>query len=174
MFVLNWAHAVNPVFRRFVVKFAMCVCFRGRGDCITNRDQSKKVRRDVGFRRGICSERDRLPNGCVSRKALICGGASGGVSVLSCWYCVKTHWNVTFAEILRESARPSYWVSDQDIKTCIVCSIEFGPKVLIHHCRACGQGVCDDCSLARRAVPSRGWDHPVRVCNTCDSKSGML
>ena len=76
--------------------------------------------------------------------------------------------------MLRESARPVYWVPDQDIKDCNVCKAIFGPKLLKHHCRCCGQGVCDDCSLARRAVPSRGWDHPVRVCNSCDRKSGSL
>lgn len=26
--------------------------------------------------------------------------------------------------------------------------------------RACGSGVCDNCSLGRKPVPNRGWDHP--------------
>ncbi|KAA8583197.1 hypothetical protein FQN60_015743 [Etheostoma spectabile] len=54
------------------------------------------------------------------------------------------------------------------------CKRDFSPRLSIHHCRACGQGVCDDCSQERRAVPSRGWDHPVRVCNGCNQKPGEL
>ncbi|KAG7240303.1 hypothetical protein INR49_027114, partial [Caranx melampygus] len=57
-------------------------------------------------------------------------------------------------------ARPTYWVPDQDIHSCCECQREFSPRLSIHHCRACGQGVCDDCSQERRPVPSRGWDHP--------------
>ena len=82
--------------------------------------------------------------------------------------------HVFFSDIIRESARPAYWLPDKDIKECCVCHTLFGLKVAIHHCRACGQGACDDCSVTRRAVPSRGWDHPVRVCDICDKKKGSL
>lgn len=38
----------------------------------------------------------------------------------------------------------------------------------IHHCRSCGEGVCDDCSQGKMPVPERGWgDAPVRVCDIC-------
>ena len=38
----------------------------------------------------------------------------------------------------------------------------------IHHCRACGEGFCDDCSERCAPVPERGWgDSPVRVCDHC-------
>uniref|UniRef100_A0A3B4AQZ8 FYVE-type domain-containing protein n=1 Tax=Periophthalmus magnuspinnatus TaxID=409849 RepID=A0A3B4AQZ8_9GOBI len=63
-----------------------------------------------------------------------------------------------------DAARPAYWVPDQDILSCHNCQRDFTAKLSKHHCRACGQGVCDDCSPERRPVPSRGWDHPVRVC----------
>lgn len=76
--------------------------------------------------------------------------------------------------LVKDAARPAYWVPDQDIHTCNECQREFSPRLSIHHCRACGQGVCDDCSQGRRAVPSRGWDHPVRVCNSCKEKAGEL
>jgi hypothetical protein len=39
--------------------------------------------------------------------------------------------------------------------------------VSLHHCRNCGNGVCDECSRTRKPVPIRGWDQPVRVCNKC-------
>ncbi|KAK0137598.1 Zinc finger FYVE domain-containing protein 1 [Merluccius polli] len=77
--------------------------------------------------------------------------------------------------LVKDAARPTYWVPDQDILCCHSCRREFATnKLSKHHCRACGQGVCDDCSLERRPVPSRGWDHPVRVCTPCDQKPGDL
>jgi len=68
---------------------------------------------------------------------------------------------------LRDAARPTYWLPDEEIKDCCVCSALFGPLLKLHHCRACGKGVCGACSARSRPVPSRGWDHPVRVCKTC-------
>ncbi|XP_035473658.1 zinc finger FYVE domain-containing protein 1 isoform X3 [Scophthalmus maximus] len=76
--------------------------------------------------------------------------------------------------LVKDAARPAYWVPDQDIHSCCECQREFAPRLSIHHCRACGQGVCDDCSQERRSVPSRGWDHPVRVCNSCNQRPGDL
>lgn len=73
--------------------------------------------------------------------------------------------------IIKDTARPTYWVADHLLKECFVCQNEFGPKLSIHHCRACGEGVCDGCSKSRKPVPSRGWTYDVRVCNACkDSK----
>ncbi|XP_074601451.1 zinc finger FYVE domain-containing protein 1-like isoform X2 [Brevipalpus obovatus] len=73
-------------------------------------------------------------------------------------------------EWIKENARPDYWVPDKDILKCKVCKTEFSEKLPIHHCRACGNGVCDGCSPDRKPVPNRGWDHPVRVCRECLSK----
>lgn len=70
-------------------------------------------------------------------------------------------------EMLKDSVRPTYWRPDSEITSCAVCSARFGLKLRIHHCRYCGEGVCQDCSPHRTPVPARGWDHPVRVCATC-------
>ncbi|GFY72984.1 zinc finger FYVE domain-containing protein 1 [Trichonephila inaurata madagascariensis] len=70
---------------------------------------------------------------------------------------------------IKDSARPSYWVPDHELINCHVCKAEFGPKVSKHHCRSCGEGVCQECSKSRKPVHSRGWNYPVRVCNTCVS-----
>ncbi|KAG8229367.1 hypothetical protein J437_LFUL009682 [Ladona fulva] len=69
--------------------------------------------------------------------------------------------------LIKDSARPLYWVPDNDIKSCCVCNQEFGLRLTLHHCRDCGRGVCDGCSMGRRAVKRRGWDAPVRVCDQC-------
>ncbi|KAL2789745.1 zinc finger FYVE domain-containing protein 1 isoform 3 [Daubentonia madagascariensis] len=76
--------------------------------------------------------------------------------------------------LVKDAARPAYWVPDHEILHCHNCRKEFSVKLSKHHCRACGQGFCDECSHDRRAVPSRGWDHPVRVCFNCNKKPGDL
>lgn len=75
---------------------------------------------------------------------------------------------------VKEAARPSYWVSDQEITHCHGCKKSFTPKMSRHHCRACGQGFCHVCSDFQRPVPSRGWYHPVRVCRSCNTKKEEL
>ncbi|OQS06061.1 hypothetical protein THRCLA_01879 [Thraustotheca clavata] len=36
-----------------------------------------------------------------------------------------------------------------------------------HHCRACGNLVCADCSPHFTPLPTIGYDYPVRVCRGC-------
>lgn len=83
--------------------------------------------------------------------------------------------------IIKDSARPDYWVPDSEITKCSVCDKDIGNNMStsqsssnsqdmctrVHHCRQCGQGVCNACSSTRRPVPHRGWDTPVRVCDDC-------
>ncbi|CAG2203504.1 ZFYVE1 [Mytilus edulis] len=76
--------------------------------------------------------------------------------------------------MLKDSARPTYWTPDEHITKCCVCETPFGPKLKIHHCRACGEGVCHDCSPDKRPVPLRGWDYPVRVCQKCFQKKDKV
>lgn len=75
---------------------------------------------------------------------------------------------------MKDVARPDYWVPDQDITQCHHCAKTFTPAISKHHCRACGQGVCGPCSTQTRPVPSRGWDHPVRVCDSCHARTDSL
>ena len=72
-------------------------------------------------------------------------------------------------DVLKESARPSYWRPDAECLACSVCKKPFDDLLLLHHCRSCGNGVCNACSPHLRPVPSRGWETPVRVCNNCVS-----
>ena len=75
---------------------------------------------------------------------------------------------------ITDAARPGYWVPDSQILVCNCCQTEFKGSDTKHHCRACGMGVCSNCSESRRPVASRGWDHPVRVCDWCAAKKGQL
>ncbi|XP_043930604.1 zinc finger FYVE domain-containing protein 1 [Protopterus annectens] len=76
--------------------------------------------------------------------------------------------------LVKDAARPAYWIPDHEIKQCYICRKDFTNKLSKHHCRACGQGFCNECSSHWRSVPSRGWDYPVRVCANCQRKSGDL
>ncbi|XP_011194018.1 zinc finger FYVE domain-containing protein 1 isoform X3 [Zeugodacus cucurbitae] len=127
--------------------------------------------------------------------------------------------------IIKDTARPSYWVSDGSSPTCHICQTLFGTAEELaiakasgapgssacanhtdtqakeniangnmsdsvasnlsngggkcnnqptpighcprHHCRRCGQAVCEKCSQQRQPVPEHGWDEPVRVCDKC-------
>ncbi|ENN80172.1 hypothetical protein YQE_03398, partial [Dendroctonus ponderosae] len=66
-----------------------------------------------------------------------------------------------------EYVRPSYWTPDSECINCVLCNNPFGTQLPLHHCRDCGKGVCDNCSTSRKPVPVKGWDSPVRVCDTC-------
>ncbi|XP_020292298.1 zinc finger FYVE domain-containing protein 1-like isoform X2 [Pseudomyrmex gracilis] len=69
--------------------------------------------------------------------------------------------------LIKDTVRPSYWIPDSEIISCSICKLMFSHVIPLHHCRACGRGVCQECSPHRKPVPFRGWDHPVRVCNAC-------
>ncbi len=64
-------------------------------------------------------------------------------------------------------ANPNYWVNEADTDNCAGCSKPFSYSVWKHHCRACGEVFCSECSDKKRSVPERGYTTPVRVCNLC-------
>ena len=76
-------------------------------------------------------------------------------------------------DVIVESARPVYWVPDAEMKRCRKCKLEFSSRESKHHCRACGKGFCEQCSSQRCAVPSRGWDYAVRVCDACAKRTDL-
>ncbi|KAG9509606.1 Zinc finger FYVE domain-containing protein 1 [Fragariocoptes setiger] len=70
--------------------------------------------------------------------------------------------------VIKESARPEYWMPDSQITNCGLCKRKFNETVTIHHCRRCGGGFCSECSSRTKPVPERGWaDASVRVCDKC-------
>lgn len=110
---------------------------------------------------------------CEPVKCLSLASRPVGLGVLGP-ACAAPHGPFRDAGLVKDAARPAYWVPDHEILHCHSCRKEFSVKLSKHHCRACGQGFCDECSHDRRAVPSRGWDHPVRVCFNCNKKPGDL
>lgn len=66
------------------------------------------------------------------------------------------------------------WMDDSASLKCLCCSKAFTTFRRKHHCRQCGQLVCDDCSQKRKQVllpairPNKEAESgAVRVCDTC-------
>ncbi|KAF1774757.1 GAF domain-like [Phytophthora cactorum] len=56
------------------------------------------------------------------------------------------------------------WVNDEDRFSCHICNKRFNVFKRKHHCRACGEVICNSCSLYHR-IQSRS----MRVCVSCCS-----
>lgn len=89
-----------------------------------------------------------------------------GETVASSISVMKSAWDIP-KDFIKDTFRPPYWMPDHQCIDCAVCKKAFGQFLRLHHCRDCGKGVCSDCSNARKPVPLRGWDSPVRVCDNC-------
>ncbi|MCP3966646.1 MAG: hypothetical protein GY750_20750 [Lentisphaerae bacterium] len=70
------------------------------------------------------------------------------------------------------------WKPDHSSSACFICSKPFSAFHRKHHCRSCGEIVCDDCSLARgqwvdplkreSGEVSHTQGEKVRICDICD------
>ncbi|MDC0678820.1 FYVE zinc finger domain-containing protein [Sorangium atrum] len=71
------------------------------------------------------------------------------------------------------------WQEDDLVSRCPLCDRDFSFTLRRHHCRKCGKVVCDDCSTARKILPSPVpkpsffWSSTVetgalRVCDSCN------
>ena len=61
---------------------------------------------------------------------------------------------------------PPIWVPDRRVSMCQKCTAEFTVLVRRHHCRACGQVVCSNCSANKAPLRYLEFDSG-RVCDTC-------
>ena len=90
---------------------------------------------------------------------------------------------------LKDSARPAYWVPDEECFECCVCRKPFDSqqssssyslssssgapsnniKLKLHHCRQCGKGCCDDCSKSRKQVSIFVLFNRIKIFNMFQS-----
>ena len=70
-------------------------------------------------------------------------------------------------EAAREAAAPSEarrvtWMPDNTVTNCTICNKGFGRGNSRHHCRYCGQIICDKCRRGERIFlgANKGWEHP--------------
>ncbi|MPC38082.1 Hepatocyte growth factor-regulated tyrosine kinase substrate [Portunus trituberculatus] len=63
-----------------------------------------------------------------------------------------------------------------DGECCHGCRTQFTMLKRKHHCRACGQVFCGDCSSKSSTIPKFGIEREVRVCESCydDINNGCL
>jgi hypothetical protein len=60
------------------------------------------------------------------------------------------------------------WRKDSDSNTCTGCKKEWDVFMRRrHHCRACGDLFCDECSSKRTELKGQNMRKPVRVCDEC-------
>lgn len=59
------------------------------------------------------------------------------------------------------------WVPDDRARECADCKQRFTQFRRKHHCRACGQVFCSDCTKQRICLPQFGYTNPERVCENC-------
>ena len=64
---------------------------------------------------------------------------------------------------------------DSQVSACSECNLPFNPFIRRrHHCRACGNVFCDECTADRVTMPSLGYTTPQRVCHECASGNTRL
>lgn len=66
--------------------------------------------------------------------------------------------------------RPT-WIPDGWVSRCTSCRANFSVAKRKHHCRACGNIFCKDCSTHTLFLTELGYTtKPVRVCDNCFRK----
>jgi hypothetical protein len=65
------------------------------------------------------------------------------------------------------------WVQDSNRSECFLCHQTFGMLKRKHHCRKCGNVVCDKCSPHRLVLANIHKTQKQRVCNSC-SRGGQV
>merc|ERR1712166_1623623 len=63
-----------------------------------------------------------------------------------------------------------YWQPDSSATACSVCENDFTWRYRRHHCRFCGDVVCNDCSDRKAPHPTN--DKNERIFNSCLAKCG--
>jgi hypothetical protein len=59
------------------------------------------------------------------------------------------------------------WVVDEDCDFCFICANEYSLFNRRHHCRVCGDLVCEDCSTGQVYISECHYLGLVRACNYC-------
>ncbi|KAI8989355.1 FYVE zinc finger-domain-containing protein [Pilobolus umbonatus] len=87
----------------------------------------------------------------------------------------------TYQSDCKTVINPNTWESDNLVSDCRRCSRSFNFLVRRHHCRRCGQVICDKCSSHRLRLPMEEIiqdplthsrlesiaNYPQRVCDNC-------
>ena len=61
------------------------------------------------------------------------------------------------------------WAHNHETSHCKNCSKKFTLVLRKHHCRACGEIFCNECSKWNVPLPHKGYTDRVRSCEGCAS-----
>jgi hypothetical protein len=83
----------------------------------------------------------------------------------------KTDPTKTFRRLFINSENSNFagigWILDEDATECMICEESFGIFTYRHHCRACGNVVCNTCSKFKAKIATLEELGFVRVCSRC-------
>jgi hypothetical protein len=66
------------------------------------------------------------------------------------------------------------WRPDAASDSCLCCGKGFSIWTRRrHHCRACGELVCGECSPFSGPIPELGYTEPVRMCKDCNTTGSL-
>ncbi|GAW82485.1 FYVE and coiled-coil domain-containing protein [Plasmodium gonderi] len=66
-----------------------------------------------------------------------------------------------------ENEKKCLWVPDEEVTNCYSCNVFFNVRVRKHHCRACGNVFCSNCSDNKIKISEYSYAEKVRVCDRC-------
>ncbi|VWU51404.1 FYVE and coiled-coil domain-containing protein [Hepatocystis sp. ex Piliocolobus tephrosceles] len=66
-----------------------------------------------------------------------------------------------------ENDKKCFWVPDDNVTNCHSCNVFFNVRVRKHHCRACGNVFCSNCSDNKIKISEYSYSEKVRVCDKC-------
>ncbi|ETK90004.1 hypothetical protein F441_06255 [Phytophthora nicotianae CJ01A1] len=90
-----------------------------------------------------------------------------GVSVTACDSPLALR-DASSPQSSKESGSPPQWRPDAASDSCLCCGNDFSIWTRRrHHCRACGELVCGECSPFSVRLPELGYKGRVRVCTHC-------
>jgi hypothetical protein len=65
------------------------------------------------------------------------------------------------------ATKPPAWKPDAEAADCHICRAPFRFTLRRHHCRHCGEVVCDPCSRGRLTLEHMNVLQESRVCDDC-------
>ncbi|CAJ0911146.1 21410_t:CDS:10 [Entrophospora sp. SA101] len=119
------------------------------------------------------------------------GGVGNGQSMMTSPTRLNSQFSLNITSVPTTNSITSFgvWENDDDVHECRQCRRRFNLWIRRHHCRRCGQVVCDRCSLSRLILPpsqvifdpsapndssssSSSASQYHRVCDSCHSSMG--
>eukprot|EP00735_Rhodelphis_limneticus_P014967 TRINITY_DN908_c0_g1::TRINITY_DN908_c0_g1_i2::g.16091::m.16091 TRINITY_DN908_c0_g1::TRINITY_DN908_c0_g1_i2::g.16091 ORF type:complete len:664 (-),score=187.68,sp/Q69ZL1/FGD6_MOUSE/31.84/3e-51,sp/Q69ZL1/FGD6_MOUSE/28.76/7e-21,sp/Q69ZL1/FGD6_MOUSE/43.48/4e-10,FYVE/PF01363.16/1.7e-18,FYVE/PF01363.16/4.2e-14,FYVE/PF01363.16/1.1e-20,RhoGEF/PF00621.15/2.3e-35,RhoGEF/PF00621.15/4e+03,PH/PF00169.24/1e-06,PH/PF00169.24/0.0063,FYVE_2/PF02318.11/0.02,FYVE_2/PF02318.11/0.0019,FYVE_2/PF02318.11/0.00011,zf-B_ len=110
------------------------------------------------------------------QNAFLLKGSSKSFKLIAASAMEKSQWLKAFRTCLetrplaaddKSQSHAAVWISDREVLECMRCTKAFSVMNRRHHCRNCGDCICDSCSSQRIHIPHLKISTAVRVCDQC-------